>query len=137
MSDLGMPPSAATGASSVDGAGIDLLRFDDDEGMPGADGGAVGSSQDPFVAGIEQALASGAAAGTVFEGGAPGNPFSPGMGPGTKHSSAGRLSSFVEIPPVGGGEGSGKSPLENSDPFALPPEPVVQMQAEHPGDPLL
>eukprot|EP00892_Ulva_mutabilis_P001530 jgi/Ulvmu1/11378/UM075_0040.1 len=142
MSDIGMPTAATGGASSIDVAGLDLLRFDDEVGGAGAGTTAAPlvAAPDPFAVAADQAAGGGVVGpGTVFDGGAApggsaGNPFAPpgmvpGMGPGATHSSAGRLSSFVEIPAVGAG---------SSDPFALPADgPVVQTQGGTAGDPLM
>lgn len=148
MSELPMARQVAGGSNSVDAAGMDLLRFDDEDGAPVADGAMSAAAFDPFALGLAAnatASASEAAgAGFVHDGGAvaaattAGNPFAvgTGMGPGAKHNSAGRLSSFVEIAPVDPGDVGRKSPLENPDPFALPGG-GVPVEGGGPGDPLL
>lgn len=147
MSDLPMARQVTGGSNSAEAAGMDLLRFDDEEVVPVADSGMAAAAFDPFAMGLAAnatASASEAGAGFVHDGGAvaaataTGNPFAVGadMGPGAKHSSASRLSSFVEIAPVEPGDGGGKSPLENPDPFALPGG-GVQVEGGGPGDPLL
>lgn len=148
MSDL--PMARHTGGSgSIDVAGMDLLRFDDNEGTPSADGSAVVAAPlDPFAAGLAANVtspASGEAPGgpLLFDGGVvpgatPGNPFfaGAGMGVDATHSSAGRLSSFVEIAPVDPGEGGGQSPPGRQDPFALA-DAGAPAEAGSPVDPLL